>query len=155
MAEHTENIFATGIVYGGIGILIRGESGAGKSLLSFDLMDRAESRGKESGLISDDRILIEAENGELVASAPDQIRGQIELRGFGIVSRPVIERHSIQLVVDISGEMDRMPENEEFETELLGVKLDRVPVPSRRMIDSVHQRLLVLEALRKIENRGN
>ncbi len=49
MAEHTENIFATGIVYDGIGILIRGESGAGKSLLSFDLMDRAEMLGKETG----------------------------------------------------------------------------------------------------------
>jgi serine kinase of HPr protein (carbohydrate metabolism regulator) len=150
MTDQTENIFATGIVYDNIGILIRGESGAGKSLLSFDLMDRAEMRGKVTGLISDDRILVEAQNGELIASAPDQIKGQIELRGFGIVDRPVIERHAIQLVVDISGEMDRMPENEEFETELLGIKLNRVPVPSRRLIDSVHQRLLVLEALRKI-----
>ncbi|MCF4097193.1 HPr kinase/phosphorylase [Maritalea mediterranea] len=152
MANQTENIFATGIVYDGIGILIRGESGAGKSLLSFDLMDRAESRGKESGLISDDRVLIEAEDGTLIASPPEQIKGQIELRGFGIVERPVVERHSIKLVVDISNEMDRMPENEEFETELLGVKLDRVPVPSRSLIDSVHQRLLVLEALRKIKS---
>lgn len=151
MADEAENIFATGIVYDGIGILIRGESGAGKSLLSFDLMDRAESRGKESGLISDDRILVEAIDGELIATAPEQIKGQIELRGFGIVDRPVIERHAIQLIVDISAEMDRMPENEEFETELLGVKLHRVPVPSRSLIDSVHQRLLVLEALRKIK----
>ncbi|WP_424984010.1 HPr kinase/phosphorylase [Maritalea sp. S77] len=150
MTDQTENIFATGIVYDNIGILIRGESGAGKSLLSFDLMDRAEMRGKVTGLISDDRILVEAKNGELIASAPDHIKGQIELRGFGIVDRPVIERHAIQLVVDISGEMNRMPENEEFETELLGIKLNRVPVPSRRLIDSVHQRLLVLEALRKI-----
>ncbi len=110
--------------------------------------------GKETGLISDDRILIEAKNGELIASGPEQIIGQIELRGFGIVTRPVIERHAIQLLVDISGEMDRMPENEEFVTELLGVKLDRVPVPSRRLIDSVHQRLLVLEALRKIQMPG-
>lgn len=150
MTNDQHNVFATCITYHGYGILMRGSSGAGKSLLALDLLDRAEIKGYEAFLISDDRVLLEVEDGKLICNAPSQISGQIELRGCGVIERPSIERHQVHLVIDLVQELDRMPENEEFETEVEGVKLPRCPVPVRSLIDSVHQRLLVLEALKRV-----
>lgn len=150
MSQNQHNVFATCITYDGYGILLRGNSGAGKSLLALDLLDRAEMKGYEAFLISDDRVLLEVVDGELICIAPPQIAGQIELRGCGVVERPSIEKHKVHLVIDLVQEMDRMPENEEFEIEVEGVQLPRCPVPVRSLIDSVHQRLLVTEALKRV-----
>ncbi|MGJ8528587.1 HPr kinase/phosphorylase [Maritalea sp.] len=155
MTDKPENVFGTGITYDGLGILLRGSSGAGKSLLALDLLDRADLAGFEAHLISDDRVLLHVEDGALICTSPPQIAGQIELRGCGVIERATTERAKIHLVVDLLNELDRMPENEEFETELLGVKVPRCPVPTRSMIDSVHQRLLVLEGVKRVrENQA-
>jgi len=150
MSKKPENVFGTGITYDGYGILMRGQSGAGKSLLALDLLDRAENLGKEGFLISDDRVLLNVEDDHVFCSSPPQIAGQIELRGCGVIERPTIKKTKIHLVIDLVSELDRMPENEEFVTELLGVKIARCPVPIRSLIDSVHQRLLVTEAIKRV-----
>lgn len=113
-------------------------------------MDRADTMGLEAFLISDDRVLLHVEDGSVMCSSPPQIAGQIELRGCGVIERPTTEQTKIHLVIDLVGELDRMPENEEFETEIMGVKVPRCPVPIRSLIDSVHQRLLVVEALKRV-----
>ncbi|MCZ4272008.1 HPr kinase/phosphorylase [Maritalea porphyrae] len=150
MSKEPENVFGTGITYDGYGILLRGQSGAGKSLLALDLLDRAENFNKEAFLISDDRVLLHVDGDDVMCSSPPQIAGQIELRGCGVIERPTTDQTKIHLVIDLVGELDRMPENEEFETELLGVKVARCPVPVRSLIDSVHQRLLVTEAIKRV-----
>jgi len=151
MSKKPENVFGTGIVYDGYGILLRGQSGAGKSLLALDLLDRAEIAGLDSYLISDDRVILSVEGDDLICQSPPQIQGQIELRGCGVITRPSVERTKIHLVIDLLNELDRMPENDEFEIEMMGVKTARCPVPTRALIDGVHQRMLVLESLRHVK----
>ncbi|MFT6658057.1 HPr kinase/phosphorylase [Maritalea sp.] len=155
MSKKTENVFGTGITYDGYGILLRGQSGAGKSLLALDLLDRAETQGLEAFLISDDRVLLHVEDGAVICKSPPQIAGQIELRGCGVIERATTEQTKVNLVIDLLNELDRMPENEEFETELMGVKIPRCPVPIRSLIDSVHQRLLVIEAIKRVQQAEN
>lgn len=143
-----ENIHATGLVLDKVGLILRGPSGAGKSLLALELMDEWESRGRTANLVSDDRIDIALEKGGVVMLAPKTIEGLVELRGRGIVSRPFVRKAPLHLVVDLVPGLGRMIEEEEMETELLGVKLTRCPVPQAGVIDSRHQLLLIREALR-------
>ena len=64
------NVHATALVYDGIGVLITGPSGSGKSLLALDLLDHAALAGTQAFLIADDQVLLEAEGGTLRAAAP-------------------------------------------------------------------------------------
>ncbi|RYE82698.1 MAG: HPr kinase/phosphorylase, partial [Hyphomicrobiales bacterium] len=65
-----QNLHATGLVLGDTGLILRGRSGAGKSLLALELLDAWEARGLSAKLVSDDRIDLVAENGGLVMLAP-------------------------------------------------------------------------------------
>ena len=150
MSKRT-NTHATGLVIDGVGIILRGPSGAGKSLLALELLQAAESSGKQTALISDDRLDLTVENGQLIAHAPPQIGGLIELRGRGIVSRPHEASAPIHLVVNLVDELVRLVEEDELETEVEGVKIACCPVPHRGVIDFGHQRLLVDEALRALK----
>ncbi|MFM2243282.1 MAG: HPr(Ser) kinase/phosphatase [Verrucomicrobiota bacterium] len=64
----------------GIGVLIMGKSGSGKSETAIGLLERGAS------LVADDMVRIRWANGELTASAPELSRGYIEIRGIGIVN---------------------------------------------------------------------
>lgn len=149
MSERS-NIHATGIVLGTRGLILRGPSGAGKSLLALALLDAWEIRGEEARLVSDDRIDIEATQAGLLMHAPSAIAGLIELRGRGIVSRPHLARARLHLVVDLVDRLDRMVEEDELATELLGLPVPRCPVPQIGVTGAVHQMLLIGEALRAL-----
>jgi HPr kinase/phosphorylase len=64
----------------GIGVLIVGKSGAGKSETAIGLLERGAS------LVADDMVRIKYVGGDLVATAPDLSRGYIEIRGIGIIN---------------------------------------------------------------------
>jgi HPr kinase/phosphorylase len=64
----------------GIGILIMGKSGAGKSETAIGLIERGAS------LVADDMVRIKYVGGELIATSPELSRGYIEMRGIGIVN---------------------------------------------------------------------
>lgn len=147
------NIHGTGLVLNGVGVILTGPSGAGKSLLALELMDMAKLAGGEAFLIADDRLEISIENGKIVAYAPAEIGGMIELRGRGIIQRPHKESAQIDLVVDLVDEMIRMVEEDELVTEIEGVSVARCPLPFRSLIDSAHQRLLVGEALAALKKK--
>ena len=137
----------TGLRLGETGVLLRGPSGSGKSLLALGLLDWAAGRGLDAYLISDDRVDLAASPDGLDMHAPKAIAGLIELRGRGIVSRPHIASARVHLVIDLVDELVRMVEEADLRTELLGVPLARAPVPRRGTVDPEHQRLLVLAAL--------
>lgn len=145
-----ENIHATGLVLGPTGLILRGPSGAGKSLLALDLLDTWEARGLPAHLVSDDRVDIIADDGSLTMQAPERIEGLAELRGRGIVSRPFVRTAPLHLVVDLVPRLERMVEEEDLETELLGITLPRCPVPQAGVVDARHQLLLIKEALRAL-----
>lgn len=144
------NIHATGLVLGETGLVLRGPSGSGKSLLTLSLMDAWEARRKAAMLVSDDRLDIERVGDGLVMHAPRAIAGLIELRGRGIVQRPHRAKAPIHLVVDFVPGLERMVEEDELTTDLEGVTLQRCPVPKLGVTDLAHQQLLVLEALRAL-----
>jgi HPr kinase/phosphorylase len=64
----------------GIGVLIMGKSGAGKSETAIGLIE------KGGALVADDMVRIKLAGGELTASAPALSRGYLEIRGIGIVN---------------------------------------------------------------------
>ena len=141
------NLHGTGFVIDGAGLLLRGASGAGKSLLTLQLLDHAALAGKQAYLVADDRVDLVVRDNKLMMLAPSGIAGLIELRGRGIIKRPHLKQAEVHLVVDISDSYERLVEEEALTVELAGVTLARCPLPNRDKIDALHQQLLVLEAL--------
>lgn len=148
-----ENVHATGIVLEGHGIMLRGPSGAGKSLLALCLIDHWEARGLAAKLVADDRLDLEAAGPGLVMHAPPRIAGLAELRGRGIVSRDHVADAPVHLVVDLVDRVERMVEEDELVTEVMGVALPRCPVPKAGVAELGHQILLVSEALRSLPGK--
>ena len=144
------NIHATGLVLDDVGIIFRGPSGSGKSVLALQLIDEWEARGLTAKLVSDDRVDIEAGKSGLTMYAAKEIGGLVELRGRGIVSRAFVNKAPVHLVVDMVDKLERMVEEDELVTELEGITLPRCPVPRAGVIDSRHQILLIREALRAL-----
>lgn len=144
------NVHGTGLVLDGYGLLLRGHSGAGKSLLALQLLDIWRDRGHEAFLVADDRIDLTVEDGQLIMSAPATIAGLIELRGRGIVKRPSRDRSRLHLVVDMVGELIRFLEEGDFVTDIEGVTVARCQVPERAVVDGAHQILLVNEAIKEL-----
>ena len=111
----------------GVGVLIMGESGIGKSEAALELIKRGHR------LVSDDVVEIRKVSDEtLVGTAPDITRHFIELRGIGIVDVKTLVRcaeraattQNIDLVItleewDKDKEYDRLGLEEEY-TEFLG-----------------------------------
>ncbi|MBZ0089818.1 MAG: HPr(Ser) kinase/phosphatase [Thermoanaerobaculia bacterium] len=87
----------------GLGVLLIGSSGVGKSEAALDLITRGHS------LVSDDRVNIKLyPNGELIGYADEPIKHHMELRGLGIINvkdlfglAAVRDRRSIDLVVEL------------------------------------------------------
>lgn len=121
----SETVHATAVLAGASGLLVRGDSGSGKSLLAALLIDRGAT------LVADDRVHLSACAGRIVASAPAAIVGRIELRGRGIAAVRCERSAVIRLVVDIVGdaETERMPEADKLVCTILGVSLPLQPVP--------------------------
>lgn len=94
----------------GIGVLIIGSSGVGKSEAALDLVTRGHS------LVADDRVTIKRyPSGDLIGYSEDSIRHHMELRGLGIVNvkdlfglAAVRERKSIDLVVELEPWLEGM-----------------------------------------------
>jgi HPr kinase/phosphorylase len=69
----------------GIGVLVRGASGTGKSETVLGLIERGHS------LVADDLVhLRELEGREIVGTAPEQGRYYMEVRGLGIINIPAL-----------------------------------------------------------------
>lgn len=137
------------VILGTCGVLIRGESGSGKSRLAAELVERAGRNGHFAAHVADDQCLLDVSAAGLRARAPQAIAGLAELRGRGIV--PVTHEPAalISLVADLQPEarIERMPEAEAFCVMLLDRLIARQPVPSGDTAGAV---ALIREALRAI-----
>lgn len=107
------NIHATCFQINKKGILLLGKSGSGKS----DLCLRA-IMNKNAKLVADDRVDIN----KGCASAPKNLAGLLEVRGIGIVKFPYLKKVKISLVVELSSNIERLPETEFYELENLKIK---------------------------------
>ena len=64
----------------GVGVLIMGESGTGKSEIAIGLLERG------GALVADDMVLLRKVGNDVEASAKEFARGFIEMRGIGIIN---------------------------------------------------------------------
>lgn len=101
-----ERIHATTVAFKGEAIVLLGQSGSGKSDLALRLIDDGWD------LVSDDYTELHVEGGQLIARAPEPIKGLIEARGIGIVrldevaSAPIVAAFDLVALSDI----ERLPE---------------------------------------------
>jgi HPr kinase/phosphorylase len=125
-------IHANGVVIGDSGILIRGPSGSGKSTLSYRLITLAHQNGHFARLIGDDRIILHANGGRLIATGHPLIAGKIEIRGIGIRDTDHENRAVIRLLVDCEPVLDkRYPDHLDMSDTVLGISIRRMRVTSQ------------------------
>lgn len=99
--------------------------------MALTLLERAEAAGAFARLVVDDRTAVTATHGRLVAAAPAQLAGLIEIRGAGLQPRPFEARAVVRLIVDLvpPEEVARMPQEADLEARLAGIVLPRQPAP--------------------------
>ncbi|HXL67319.1 MAG TPA: HPr kinase/phosphatase C-terminal domain-containing protein [Xanthobacteraceae bacterium] len=125
-----ETVHATAVLVGNRAALIRGPAGSGKTRLALALIDAAHTGVLPfARLVADDRVRLSVAHGRLIATAPDAIRGLVEVRGLGIRTLPHEARAVVGLVVDLAAaDGRRMAAEAGREIVLLGVKLPRLAV---------------------------
>lgn len=120
----------------GIGMLITGESGIGKSETALELIKRGHR------LVTDDAVDIKEIDGELIGTSPYITFGMLEVRGMGIIDvsalyglSSILPSKDIKIMIHFEhwkddGDYDRLGLNNDYE-EILGVKLKKLKVPIR------------------------
>jgi HPr kinase/phosphorylase len=119
----------------GIGVLIQGDSGSGKSESVIGLLQRGAS------LVADDAVrLRNIEEREIVGMAPETTRDMIEIRGLGILNVAALFgvgsvrlSKRVDLIVQLvhvqeSGDLERVG-REDQNVDMLGISIARVELP--------------------------
>jgi len=130
MSPASPTIHASAVLLGARAVLIRGPAGAGKSRLAYELIEAARCGALPFvRLVADDRILLAAANGRLLARPAQTLAGLLEVRGVGILQLPYEPCAVVGLVVDLAApDAERLPLAEGRETEIAGVLLPRLAV---------------------------
>ncbi|WP_134681640.1 HPr kinase/phosphorylase [Paracoccus ravus] len=119
MGNGSEQVLhASCVALDGKGLLILGASGAGKSSLALEMMARG------AGLVADDRTIVTARSGQLIADCPSSLRGRIEARGIGILQARPAGPVALALAVDLDrAEPERLPPHRKLVLLDLGLPL--------------------------------
>jgi HPr kinase/phosphorylase len=134
-------IHATVISYLGMGCMILGASGTGKSRLAQEAMVVGAK------LVADDRANLALAAGMVIASPVPELVGIFEIRGMGIIRvSDALPRQVLHLVVELDPAADaRLPELQQME--LLGKSLPYLRVPPPQI--SAAGLLLYMRALQQ------
>src|SRR5690242_17092634 len=116
-----ETVHASTVASDGRAVLITGPSGSGKSDLALRLLDRGFF------LVSDDQTIVRRDGNRLIASAPPTIAGKLEVRGIGIVDMETAGDVPVALLVELTSEIERLPEDGR-ERPILGVPLPLISI---------------------------
>ena len=110
-------VHASCVAIDGSGILLRGLSGTGKSDLALRLIDEG------ARLVADDQVELTRAGDRVLASAPANLAGLIEVRELGIVRLDPLTNVPLLLVADLgtADAIERMPEP--ATTQILGIGL--------------------------------
>lgn len=137
MFSPKETVMGSMVDIMGMGVIIKGESGIGKSESVLALIERGYS------LVSDDVVLVTLLEGhELIGRSPELTRNCMEVRGIGIINvqlmfgiRSIRNEKRVDLVVTLKEwdkveEIDRLGMEEEY-TYILGVRVPHITIPVR------------------------
>jgi HPr kinase/phosphorylase len=118
-------LHASCVALSGVGVVLLGPSGSGKSDLALRLIDAGGL------LVADDRLMVERQGDRLIGRAPAAVAGLIEVRGLGIMRVEHCASAPLGLVVEMdqAAAPPRLPER--MTHELLGVMLPYVRLDSR------------------------
>ncbi len=118
----------------GVGILISGKSGIGKSEIALDLVERGHR------IVSDDVIILTKKNNILIASPTEMNKHFMEIRGLGIIDimsmfgiRAIRYQKRLELILELSlwnesNHIDRTGLNKET-TSVLGISVPIINLP--------------------------
>ena len=137
LSAPTVKLYATTVEVAGLGVMMRGDPGVGKSETAMGLIKRGNA------LVADDFTCLRKDvaNNILYASAGGSTRNYMEIRGIGILHVPSIfgvtavrAEKQLDLLVtfrrmeDVNGELDRVGD-EWVTTEILGVPVPEIVIP--------------------------
>lgn len=120
----------------GKGVIIKGDSGIGKSEIALELIKRGHL------LVADDAVELYRLGPSIVGKAPEVLTNLLEIRGIGVIDvskmfgiSSILDRDTVDLIIQLdrwvpSREYTRVgvEENDAVE-EILGVKIPKVVVP--------------------------
>ena len=133
----TVRIYATTVEVAGLGVMIEGAPGLGKSETALGLVKRGNA------LVADDFTCIRRDvaTNALFASAREATRNYMEIRGIGIINVPKVfgvtavrgEKRldlvvSLRRLEDVAGELDRSGQ-ERRTRKILGVDVPQITIP--------------------------
>ena len=141
-------IQATCVAVDGLGVLLRGPSGSGKSDLALRLIDGGAK------LVADDGVELRRQGERLFArlppGAPDSVRGRIEVRGLGILPVPIGRRGAARSGHRSGGGRCARAAARAVTVELLGVALPLLRLSAREPSAPAKVRLAVRAGPRSI-----
>ena len=151
----TETIHATLLSVFGIGVLLRGVSGAGKSDCALEMVSRGHA------LIADDGVALQRIGPIVYGSAPTVFKGFLEIRGIGICNirdlygeTSVLGRCAIGVSVELKPEKNSDETvrigGEQPEAEILGVRVPHFVISNSRK----RPLPVIIEAAAKIVKAG-
>jgi len=121
----------------GVGVIIRGESGIGKSEAVLALIERGYS------LVADDVVKVTlADNREVVCTSSELTRNHMEVRGIGIINvgqmfgvKAIRKDKILDLIITLKQwddvkDVDRLGMEQEF-VKVLGIDIPHVTIPVR------------------------
>jgi len=120
-----ENVQKHGVlvdVYG-VGILIIGESGVGKSETALELIKRGHR------LIADDVVIIKRMESKLIGSAPELIQNFLEVRGLGILDIAHLYGYGSvrnNMIIDYIIKLETWKKNKEYDRLGLDEKFEEI-----------------------------
>ncbi len=118
----------------GIGIMLKGKSGIGKSEIALDLVERGHR------LVADDVVMLTKKGNVLMASATEMNQHFMEIRGLGIVDvlsmfgiRAVRYQKRLEVIVELtlweeSENVERTGLDHDFSS-ILGLDISRIQLP--------------------------
>ena len=121
----------------GKGVLIRGESGMGKSEIALELIKRGHP------LVADDRVDCYRIHNKIVGKAPELLREMLEIRGIGVINvsrmfgvSSVLPKAEINFQVNLEPwkadqDYDRVGIEEKKHENILGIDIPKIVVPVR------------------------
>lgn len=121
----------------GKGVLIRGESGMGKSEIALELIKRGHL------LVADDRVDCYRIHNKIVGKAPELLREMLEIRGIGVINvsrmfgvSSVLPKAEINFQVNLEPwkadqDYDSVGIEEKKHENILGIDIPKIVVPVR------------------------